>query len=157
MKAPLLFYRDPKRRKRELFFSVLIILISVAMILFWSSLFVYIFFGLFTFVGCYLLNVYAKNKPSVIVNGQGITSSTNGVGMISWEFVDGFEIKDGINFQALVIMLNDDEAFFKDKNKIVINLMKSNLHRFGSPAIIPATEFHLSLSETIEMIENYRK
>lgn len=92
-----------------------------------------------------------------MVNDQGITTSANGVGMISWEFVDGFTIKDGINFQALVIMLNDEEAFFKDKNNIVKKMMKSNLHRFGSPAIIPSTEFHLPLSEVIDMIENYRK
>ncbi|MFK7749584.1 MAG: STM3941 family protein [Kordia sp.] len=156
MKTPLLFYRDAKRRNRELFFSVLIILISVVAILFWSSIFVYIFFGLFTFVGCYLLNVYAKNKPSVIVDKRGITSTANGVGMISWEFITDFTLKDGINFEALVILLNDEAAFFKDKSNIVKRLMKSNRQRFGSPVIIPATEFHLPLSEAIEMIKNYR-
>ncbi len=92
-----------------------------------------------------------------MVSNQGITTAANGVGMISWEFIDGFAIKDGINFKALVILLNDHEAFFKDKNNIVKNLMKSNLHRFGSPAIIPSTEFHLPLPEAIDMIENYRK
>ncbi|WP_298515822.1 STM3941 family protein [uncultured Kordia sp.] len=156
MKTPLLFYRNPKRRKKELFFSVLIIVISVAAILFLASAFVYIFFGIFTFVGLYLLNAYAQNKPSVIVSEEGILCSVNGVGMISWEFVDGFTIKSGFNFEALVIVLKDQEVFFRDKNSMVKNLMKSNVRRFGSPAIIPETEFHVSLQNAMGMIENYR-
>jgi len=125
-------------------------------ILFLPSIMTYIFFGLFIFMGCYLMNTYLKNEPSVIVSKSGIRSSVNGVGTISWKFIAGFDIVSGINFEALVILLKDQETFFQDKNSIVKNLMKSNTRRFGSPAVIPETEFHVSLPEAIEMIEKYR-
>ena len=91
-----------------------------------------------------------------MISDNGITTAVNGVGVIPWEFINGFSIGKGINFEALVILLNDEEAFFQGKNTFVKRLMQSNIRRFGSPAIIPASEFHVSLPEVVEQLKAYQ-
>ncbi|EDP94204.1 STM3941 family protein [Kordia algicida OT-1] len=156
MASPLVFYKDPKRKSRELFKVVIILTLCVLTWFLLPSTFVYLFFGFLFLVGSYLLFSLLRNKPTVIINQDGIKNNTNAMGIVSWQLIKGFEIKKGINFVALVIMLQDQEAFFKDKNSLVKGLMKSNIQRFGSPVVIAETEFNVSLPEVIQMIETYR-
>ncbi|MBC8756539.1 hypothetical protein H2O64_17840 [Kordia sp. YSTF-M3] len=155
MKAPLLFYKDKKFRRKQIMLSMLIMVSSGFTIYFAPTMTVRIIFGLFFIVGSFIFYSFTANKPTVIVNDEGIRSTTNGMGIIAWKYITGFEIKKGINFKAIVITINDEDDFFKDKSNLAKGLMKTNIKRFGSPVIIPESEFNVSMLEAIEMIEAY--
>lgn len=156
MTEPLLFYRNKKFRRKQIMLSILIMVLSAFMIYVVPTLTMYILFGLFFSVGSFIFYSFITNKPTVIVNEEGIKNGANGMGSIAWKYITGFEIKKGINFIAIVIKINDEEDFFKDKSKLAKGLMKTNVKRFGSPVIIPESEFNVPLLEAIEMIEKYR-
>jgi hypothetical protein len=157
MTAPLLFYKDKKFRRKQILLSILIMVSSGFTIYLMPIITVCILFGLFFSVGSFIFYSFITNKPTVIVNEEGIKNNANGMGSVAWKYITGFEIKKGINFKAIVIKINDEEGFFKDKSKLTKGLMKTNVKRFGSPVVIPESEFNIAMPQAIQMIEKYRK
>ena len=80
----------------------------------------------------------------------------NGIGLIAWKYIEGFEIKKGINATFLVIKVSDTEELLSSVNRVSRILMKSNIKRLGSPVAIPQSEFHEPLQLVKEVIEAYK-
>lgn len=97
------------------------------------------------------------NKPTVIIDSNGIRNNTNMMGLIKWEYINDFEIKTEIYRQLLVIKLNNQEAFLKSKNLFSRTLMKTNITNLGSPAVIGELEFNEPLEIVLDKIIAFRK
>ena len=96
------------------------------------------------------------NKPTVIIDANGIRNNTNMMGLVKWEYIDDLEIKTVMYRQLLVIKLNNQEVFLKSKNLFSRTLMKTNINSIGSPVAIGAFEFDEPLEIVLEKIIAYR-
>ncbi len=96
------------------------------------------------------------NKPTVIIDANGICNNTNMMGLIKWEYIDDFEVKTVMFRQLLVIKLNKQEALLKSKNLFSRTLMKTNINSIGSPVAIGAFEFDEPLEIVLEKIISFR-
>lgn len=112
-------------------------------------------FSIFILVSTISLIKIIFNKPTVVINSEGIRNNTNMMGLIEWQHVKDFEIKTVMNRKILVINLNDQEAFLKSKNPIARTLMKTNINKLGSPAAIGELEFNEPLENVINKINTY--
>lgn len=106
--------------------------------------------------GFYSLKRIISNAETVVVNEKGISSRVNKMGLVKWEYIKAFEIKDAINSKVLVVYINDHEKLLSEMNRVSKILMKTNIKRLGSPVIIPESEFNDSLYEVKKRIEEYK-
>ena len=111
---------------------------------------------LFSLLGLYFLIKNLSNSPILTVNKNGIKSNVNGMGLIVWKFITGFEISDAINMRVIVVNIIHQDELLQNKNPISRTLMKSNQNRLGSPVVIPESEFNESLESIINKIEEYK-
>ncbi|MBU2020562.1 MAG: hypothetical protein KJ941_13020 [Bacteroidetes bacterium] len=102
-----------------------------------------------------LINVII-NRKTVQVNKNGITNNTNLMGLIEWKYIQNFEIKKIMGRELLVIHLTDINEVLQKKNFITRALMKSNLKKLGSPAVIGGMEFNVPLKEAIEKMDQLK-
>lgn len=153
------FKKNKKNRKKEIIKAGLTAILSIVMLVFGiynnSRFTIIVFAGLFI-LGFYLIYNSIKNKDTVIINEKGISSNTNGMGLIRWEYIEDFEIQNAVNAKIFVVKINDFEKLLFEMNKISRQLMKSNIKKLGSPVIIPASEFNESLNNVKMRIEKYR-
>ncbi|WP_298426324.1 STM3941 family protein [uncultured Kordia sp.] len=152
---PLLFYQQRKHTIRQIFIAIAVLFVSGSMMFFLPGILCYVFFGFLFFLGTYGLLRLALRKPTVTVTDEGIKSSGNGMGFIPWEFITGFEIKEGINFTAIVIMITHQERFFEDKTSIVTKIMRVNVKRFGTPIVLSESLFHIPLEKVKTHLEDF--
>lgn len=103
-----------------------------------------------------IINVLA-NKVTVTVDEKGVKNNTNFMGPIEWKYISHFELKKAMGRRFIVIHLNDVDAFLKTKRKMSRTLMKSNIKRLGSPAVISEFEFDKDLELVVEELEGMRK
>jgi len=96
------------------------------------------------------------NKPTVIIDANGIRNNTNMMGLVKWEYIDDLEIKTVMYRPLLVIKLNEQESFLKSKNLFSRTLMKTNINSLGSPVVIGASEFDEPLEIVLEKIIAFR-
>ncbi|MBX9850407.1 MAG: hypothetical protein K2X86_01460 [Cytophagaceae bacterium] len=157
MKAPLdenidftrKYYRSAFRRRNAIIINTCTILISIVFLVYInlkSELFTLIFLSLIIF-GAYSLFRQFLNKPSVIISAKGIYTFSNFCGWIEWKYIERIEIDRGMNMELIVIKINDIDGFLKPKNFIAKTLMKTNIKKFGTPALIPMSEIDVEFSE----------
>lgn len=153
------FNKNRKSKIRGLILSIFTSLLAIVMIFLGiqsqSNSIVIIFTG-FLALGIYLITKSIQTSDTVIVNKVGISSKVNGMGLITWEFIESFEIKKAVNTTVLVINVNDSEKLLSTINKASQKLMKSNIKRLGSPVVIPQSEFHEPLEVSLSKIEKYK-
>jgi hypothetical protein len=97
------------------------------------------------------------NRDTIVINSIGIYSKVNGMGLIKWSFIDGFEIKKIINSTGIIVKINDQEGLLDEMNFVSKILMKSNIKKLGSPVILPESEFNESLEIVIVKLIAYKK
>jgi hypothetical protein len=153
---PLFFYQQRKHTVRQTLISIVLVILSGSMLYLFPGFLCYIFFGFLFLLGSYGLFRLSLSRPTVTVTSEGIKSSGNGMGFIPWEFITGFEIKEGVNFNAIVIMLSSHDEFFNDKGSLITKIMTVNIKRFGSPIVLSESLFHVSLSEAVEILQQYK-
>ena len=153
------FKKSAKNRTKDILLSIVLIIVSSLMLVKSyndDSKFGLIIFSILLFGGVYLLFKALNNKSTVIVNKEGISNNTNGMGLIPWKFIEGFEISRVGASQALVIKTNDDQALLSRMNGISRKLMQSNISKLGSPVVIMENEFDESLSTVKTKLEDYK-
>lgn len=91
-----------------------------------------------------------SNKVTVTVDEKGVKNKTNFMGLIEWKSISHFELKKAMGRKFIVIHLNDVDAFLKSKRKVSRTLMKSNIKKLGSPAVISEFEFDKDLDLVVE-------
>lgn len=153
---PLFFYQQRKHTIRQVIVSIVLLIVSGSMLYAFLGILCYIFFGFLFLLGSYGLFRLSLNKPTVIVNSEGIKSNLNNFGFIPWEFIVGFEIKEGINFTAIVIILTNQDEFFKNKGSLVTKIMNVNIARFGSPMVLSESFFNVPLLKVIQLLQHYK-
>lgn len=72
------------------------------------------------------------------------------MGLIEWKYISHFELKKAMGRTFIVIHLNDVDAFLMTKRKVSRTLMKSNIKKLGSPAVISEFEFDKDLDLVVE-------
>ena len=153
----LQFKKNRKSVRREIMKAIMVVILAILIFVIQSDqlTMVIISAGL-VILGFYLIYNSLKNKNTVIVNKRGILSSTNGMSLIKWEYIEGFEIKKAVNTEVLVVTVNDIDTLLSEMNRISKQLMKTNIKKLGSPVIIPKSEFNDSLTEAKAKIEKYK-
>ena len=156
----LKFYKPKSQRIKSgaifgisLIVSVLMLVLRIMVESYFS---VFVFF-VYTAACSFSLISIIFNKPTVIIDANGIRNNTNMMGLIKWEYIDDFVIKTVMYRQLLVIKLNNQEAFLKSKNIFSSTLMKTNVKTLGSPAVIGEFEFDEPLEIVLEKIIAFRK
>jgi hypothetical protein len=153
------YKKNKKAKNKELILSGIAIAMSLFMIKYSDQnnmiLFIAMFLGLPGFALYVIYNSLLDNA-TVTVNQFGISSNTNLMGLVKWEYIVDFEIEKAVNSKVLVVNINDIESFLSEKNIISTQLMKSNIKRLGSPVIIPESEFNYSLDVVKREIEDYK-
>ncbi len=79
MLEPLIFYKNPKRRKRKMVFSSFTMLMAFVLIYYLPYAVVCVSMGFVIAIELYLLYFFMANKSTVIVNEKGIKSNVNGI------------------------------------------------------------------------------
>lgn len=105
------------------------------------------YFVVFLIALFFIINVLV-NKVSVTLDEKGLKNNGTFMGLIEWKSISHFELKKAMGRKFIVIHLNDVDAFLKTKRKMSRMLMKSNVKRFGSPAVISEFEF----DKDVEMV-----
>jgi hypothetical protein len=154
----LTYRQSPKHRKTGLVISIICtvsgaLIISQAETQSWKmrlGFFIAIF-------GILVLLRVLRNKVMITVNKQGIKSDLNASGLISWSYIEGFEIKPRPGGLAIVAKINNPEMLLNEKSRFSRSLMKTNFKKFGSPVVFPDQFFHKPAQEVVEELENYRK
>lgn len=113
-------------------------------------------FTIFVFSGIVFLYVSTINSP-IEVNSEGIKNNTNGMGLIKWEFINGFEIKKGINGNFLVANIVNQEKLLREVNSVSRFLMKTNIKPLGSPVVISEETFNEPLESVLCKIKAFQK
>jgi len=111
----------------------------------------------FLALGVYLLVKSYSTSATVILNEHGLTSRVNAMGLIEWKFIDGFELKNALNTSVIMVRINEPTKLLHGINRVSKKLMESNIHRLGSPVVIPADEFDESLDLVLEKMEQFRR
>lgn len=155
----LIFTKSKQNRILGLIISIVLIILSIYMIVHFLKLNLILNSIIFIFllgISIYMLYKNIMNTPTVRVNHIGIKSNVNGMGMIKWELIDGFEIKKAINARVIAVKINDQNTLMNDINKVSKKLMNTNIKKLGSPVVIPKSEFQLPLEIVLDKIESYR-
>lgn len=162
-----LIYRQGEKGKRKGIITSLIIILLSILTLFLSvlnkSIFMLVFFAVLLIFGIYFIYKNMQNLPSVVVNQNGITSKINGMGLIKWEFIEGFEIRkpvsstEFINTEVLIVKINNNEKLLQEMNSASKFMMKSNIRKVGNPVLIPKLAFDKPLEVIIQELESYKK
>jgi len=153
----IIFTQSPKVRTKNITILLLSIIIMLTGAIYYADKNFFVALGLviLSFFN-FLVFRNLKNRPRVIVAKTGIRNRTNGMGLIEWKYIDGFEIKNVWKTEILVININDPEVFLNNMNGISKRLMQTNINKLGSPAVIPSFEFHKPLEEVIQILEKYQ-
>ncbi len=153
------FKKNKKYKRKEMIKGGFVLILSVAMLIYGvhsnSLINIIVFTGILV-LGLYLIYNSFKNNDTVIINEKGISSSTNGMGLINWKYIEDFEIKKAFNTNVLVVKVNDLEKLLSEMSKVSKQLMKSNIKKLGSPVIIPESEFNEPLDKVKDRIEKYK-
>jgi hypothetical protein len=112
-----------------------------------------LFFAVF---GVLILIRVIRNKVMITVNKLGIKSEVNAMNIISWSYIEGFEIKSRPTGLAIIAKINDPEMLLNEKNSMSKFLMKSNIKKMGSPVVFPDSFFDKPLDVVLEELENFR-
>ena len=150
------FYKNNKSKNREVFKASVVILIAFLIFALQTSLIINIVATVFLAAGLYLIYRALKSKNTVTVSSEGIYSSVNGMGLIRWEHIKAFEIKNAFNARVLVVHVYDTGKLLDEMKMIPKHLMRTNIKTLGSAVIIPESEFELPLEEAKMKIENYK-
>lgn len=159
MMTDIRFKKNKKAKYKGLILSGFSILVSILMIVIGiqiNKIPIIVIFTLFLIIGLYLIYKSILNQDTVIVDKKGITSITNGMGLVKWEYIVNLKITKAINSNVLVIEINNEEKLLAEMNNISKQLMKTNIKRLGSPVIIPESEFNTTLEDVIKRIEKYK-
>ncbi|WP_291285698.1 STM3941 family protein [Flavobacterium sp.] len=102
-----------------------------------------------------------KNKYGLILTEEGIIdlSSVVSIGLIHWKDIKGIKEKKVMSTEFLLIDLhNPNEYLDKAKNKLVLNLLKSNLSMYGTPIALSSVALQCSFHKLKTMLnDNYQK
>lgn len=121
------------------------------------------FFGLigsiFTFVSIILVTIKTfRNKYGLIITKEGIIdlSSVGSIGLIHWKDIKGIKRKKVMSTEFLLIdVRNPNEYLDKAKNKLILNLLKSNLSMYGTPIALSSVALQCNFHELKTMLNNY--
>ena len=154
----LIYKKSNRNIIKEIILLIMIISLSIFMIItFEGSTTVFLFLPLILISLFFLIaTAINRNKPTVIVDSNGIKSKVNGMGIVEWKFVQEIKIVKGIRTTFLVVKINEVDDFLKNKSKISQKLMKSNIGRLGSPCVIPETQFEKPLVNVVNEIKRYQ-
>ena len=153
------FKKSAKNRAKDILLSIVLIITSSLMLVKAyndDSKIGLIIFSLLLFGGAVLLFKALINKTTVVVTKEGIHNNTNGMGLVQWKYIAGFEISKIRNTEVLIVKINDYEDFLSKMNSISRNLMKSNIKKLGSPVAIMENEFDEALSAVKTKLEDYK-
>lgn len=156
----LIFYKSKRQRlKSGITFSVLLLTFIYVMLFFYEKeeFFYLLIFFILTVISAYSLTSVVFNKPTVIVDEKGIRNNTNMMGLIKWSFIIDFEIKTIMKRELFVIKLNNKDGFLNEKNFFSKSLMKTNVNKLESPAVIGEFEFDAPLEVVLEKIKIFRE
>lgn len=154
----ILFTRNAQHAKREKILTVITVLMGMWMIIqsiSYGAILPVVFFGAITGLGVNHWIKIIKNKPSVIVNERGITSKTNFMGLVSWDHITGFELKQIGRSVLLVVLVRDSKKVLNERSWMARILMSTNTKRLGSPVVIPASEFDRPMEEVFDIVDGY--
>ena len=120
-----LFINFEKYIPQELFkFRITIIVVLLALFIFAFSL---------------LLKQIFSNKPSLILDDNGLTDNTGvlSVGFIPWENINGIkEAENSFKIKLLIILLKNPEEYISLPGKSMESSRRIQFKQFGSPVVI---------------------
>jgi hypothetical protein len=101
----------------------------------------------------------AQNRPTLIVNKEGIldSSSINAIGKLDWYEIKNIVIRNGVNMNFLCFDLMNEDAVLQRVNPVKKILIKSNKKRLGTVCAIPEISLNQSLESVLEEINSYRQ
>lgn len=97
------------------------------------------------------------NKPTVVIDKNGISNNTNMMGLVKWSFIKEIRIKQIVKREFIIIKLHNENEFLKSKNFISRSLMKSNIKKLESPIVISEFEFDKPLEDVLVKIIEYKE
>lgn len=155
----LTYHQSKKSLKRERIKSGVISTVSIVMgcYSFLSGYYlVSVVFWLLLSLGVFLFLKSYQKRVTVTVNEQGLISDVNGMGLIPWDHIEGFEIVDGVNVRCLVVKVKNEKQLLESVGGISKKLMSSNINRMGSPVVIPESQFDDNLAGVRNEMEAYK-
>ena len=156
----ILFKKNEKKRKKSIVLSIITTIFNIYIIISFisdKSFLLAAVFLILLILSVKLVTDNLLNKPTVIADREGLRIKTNGTGLVEWKYIDGFEIKRGVNTNFVVVQINDMEQFLDEKNGVIKALMRSNIKVLGSPVAIPESELNEPLELVIEKLISYKK
>lgn len=146
------YYKHRKSNYRLIVFSIISMF-----------LWIYLFFSerteikivslVFIALSIYLITKSLLNKSTVSVDEYGVRTRVNGIGLVPWNYIEGFEIKKLYNSTGITVLMNDQDAFIETKKKVTQLLMRTNIKKLDSPVVIPKQEFNKSLEDVLLELE----
>ncbi|WP_289056112.1 STM3941 family protein [Carboxylicivirga marina] len=155
-----------KRTPKAQITKLLIISIVFSAIFYWLqmdmesiSIYLIIVWTLMLILTGYGIIHAAKNKPTLIVNKEGIidSSSLNAIGTLDWDEIKNIEIRKGVNMNFLCFDLENEKAVLQRISSIKKILAKSNKKQLGTICAIPEISLNQSLESVFEAINLYRQ